>query len=80
MAAIRKAKVVWTGDLAKGSGTVTAASSGAFDGLAVTWASRVEKPDGRTSPEELLGAAHASCFCMALSHALGCAGTPPQLL
>lgn len=80
MAAIRKAHVVWTGDLAKGSGQVTATSSGAYKELPVTWAARTEQPGGKTSPEELLASAHASCFCMALSHALGAAGTPPQKL
>jgi osmotically inducible protein OsmC len=51
-----------------------------FEGLAVSWPSRTEAPDGRTSPEELLASAHASCFAMQLSAALGQAGTPPQTL
>jgi osmotically inducible protein OsmC len=80
MAATRKARVVWTGDLAKGKGEVTAESSGLFKGAVVTWASRTERSDGKTSPEELLAAAHASCFSMALSHGLGGAGTPPTRL
>ena len=80
MAAIRKAHVVWTGDLLKGSGKVDATSSGAFNQLPVTWASRTEKSDGKTSPEELVAAAHASCFCMALSAGLGKAGKPPTKL
>ena len=63
-----------------GSGVVSASTSGAFTELPVTWASRTESADGRTSPEELIAAAHASCFCMALSHGLGEAGTPPQKL
>ena len=80
MVAVRRAEVTWEGDLAHGSGQVSAASSNAFSDLAVTWASRIERPDGRTSPEELLAAAHASCFSMALSAGLGRAGTPPERL
>lgn len=80
MAATRKASAVWTGDLVKGSGKVTAESSGLFREAGVTWASRTERSDGKTSPEELLAAAHASCFCMALSAGLGKAGTPPTRL
>ena len=57
-----------------------AASSQAFTDLAVTWASRTEESNGRTSPEELIAAAHASCYCMALSNGLAKAGTPPQKL
>ena len=80
MAAVRRAEVTWEGDLARGSGRVSASSSQAFSDLPVTWASRTERPDGRSSPEELVAAAHASCFAMALSFALGNAGTPPQRL
>ncbi len=80
MAAVRRAEVIWQGELARGSGTVTAASSNAFSELPVTWGSRIERPDGRTSPEELIAAAHASCFAMALSGGLGRAGTPPERL
>ncbi len=80
MAATRRARVVWTGDLMKGNGTVTAESSGLFKDAAVTWASRTERSDGKTSPEELLAAAHASCFSMALSHGLAQGGKPPQRL
>lgn len=80
MSATRQARAVWTGDLASGSGTVDAVSSGKFSGLPVSWASRTEAPGGRTSPEELLAAAHASCFSMALSAGLGKAGTPPKRL
>ena len=80
MAAIRRANAVWEGDLMKGNGKVSAASSQAFTDLAVTWASRTEEPNGRTSPEELIAAAHASCYCMALSNGLAKAGTPPQKL
>ncbi|MBI4299597.1 MAG: OsmC family peroxiredoxin [Chloroflexi bacterium] len=80
MAALRRAEVVWEGDLISGSGNVTAVSSQAFRSLPVTWASRTEAADGRTSPEELIAAAHASCFSMALSAALGRAGKPPRRL
>ena len=80
MAAIRRAECVWDGDLASGSGSVSAATSQAFASLPVTWASRTESADGRTSPEELVAAAHASCYCMALSAGLGGAGTPPERL
>jgi len=75
----RTANTVWEGDLAKGGGTVTL-NSGATDSLPVTWASRTERSAGKTSPEELIAAAHASCFSMALSHGLGEAGTPPERL
>jgi lipoyl-dependent peroxiredoxin len=75
----RTASCTWEGDLAHGNGVVTGAS-GALDELAVTWASRTERSDGKTSPEELVAAAHASCYCMSLSHMLGEAGTPPEKL
>jgi osmotically inducible protein OsmC len=78
MAATRTATVTWTGTLAEGSGTVSAGSSELFTDLPVSWASRTEAPGGQTSPEELLAAAHASCFSMALSGALARAGTPPD--
>jgi lipoyl-dependent peroxiredoxin len=77
MAATRTATVTWDGTLAEGSGTVTAATE-LFTDLPVSWASRTESPDGRTSPEELLAAAHASCFAMALAGGLGRGGTPPD--
>ena len=80
MAAVRRADVTWDGDLAHGSGKLSASSSTAFSELPVTWGSRIERADGRTSPEELLAAAHASCFAMALSAGLGKAGTPPERL
>ena len=80
MAAIRTATVTWNGTLAEGNGTVTAGSSELFMDLPVSWASRTEGVDGRTSPEELLAAAHASCFAMALSGQLVRAGTPPDHL
>ena len=78
MAATRSATVTWNGTLAEGSGTVTAGTTGLFSDLPVSWASRTEEPDGRTSPEELLAAAHASCFSMALAGGLARAGTPPD--
>ena len=80
MAAIRRANVTWNGDLMSGSGEVSAETSKAFSDLPVSWASRTESADGRTSPEELVAAAHASCFAMAFSHELGSAGNPPQRL
>jgi osmotically inducible protein OsmC len=80
MAAERRADAVWEGSLIEGSGTITSTGSGALPELPVTWASRTESPEGRTSPEELIAAAHAACFAMALSHALAEAGSPPELL
>lgn len=80
MATERRAEVTWQGDLQSGSGTIDSVGSGAFGPLDVTWASRAEDPAGRTSPEELIAAAHASCFSMALSAGLGKAGTPPERL
>jgi osmotically inducible protein OsmC len=79
MATTSSATTVWEGDLAKGSGTTTPAS-GAFDAVDVSWSSRTERAAGKTSPEELLAAAHASCYCMALSHELAEAGNPPERL
>jgi lipoyl-dependent peroxiredoxin len=75
----RTAKTVWEGGLAKGNGTLSL-KSGATDDLPVTWASRTERSDGKTSPEELIAAAHSSCFSMALSHELGEAGHEPERL
>ena len=80
MSAIRRAEVSWTGDLATGTGTVSAVSSGAFTDLPVSWTARTEASGGKTSPEELVAAAHASCFAMAFSGGLGRAGTPPERL
>jgi lipoyl-dependent peroxiredoxin len=79
MATTRTAKTHWEGSLKEGAGSVTLESSGlgTYD---VTWASRAEEPNGRTSPEELIAAAHSACFSMALSNALAGAGTPPQSL
>jgi lipoyl-dependent peroxiredoxin len=75
----RTATCSWDGDLVHGAGVVTGAS-GALGDLPVTWASRTERSDGKTSPEELIAAAHASCFSMALSHGLAQAGNPPDHL
>ncbi len=80
MSAIRRAEADWSGDLASGQGTVRAATSNAFGDLPVTWAARTEAPDGMTSPEELVAAAHAACFSMAMSGRLGRAGTAPERL
>ena len=79
MAVESKASTVWEGDLAHGAGTTTP-DSGAFPAVDVSWASRTARAAGKTSPEELLAAAHASCFCMALAHELAEAGTPPERL
>ena len=80
MAAIRRAEVTWTGDLLTGAGTITSTTSGAVADLPVTWASRTEAHGGRTSPEELVAAAHASCYAMAFSGGLARNGTPPERL
>ena len=80
MATERTASVVWQGDLINGSGTIDTVTSGAIGPLDVTWASRSEEPNGRTSPEELIAAAWASCLSMALSSGLAKAGTPPEKL
>lgn len=80
MAAIRHAEVTWSGDLTSGSGTIDYVSSGAFSRMPVSWAARTEAHGGKTSPEELLAAAHASCFSMAFSNGLAKAGTPPTRL
>lgn len=79
MAAESSASTVWEGGLAEGRGT-TSPESGAFPDVEVTWGSRTARSAGKTSPEELLAAAHAACFCMALSHELGEAGNPPERL
>jgi osmotically inducible protein OsmC len=80
MATDRTASVVWQGDLMNGSGTIAQVPSGAFGPLDVSWASRAEEPNGRTSPEELIAAAWASCFAMALSGGLAKAGNAPEKL
>jgi lipoyl-dependent peroxiredoxin len=80
MATDRHAEVTWNGGLLDGRGRIDSVGSGAFAPLDVTWASRAEEPAGLTSPEELIAAAHASCFSMALSLGLAQAGTPPEEL
>src|ERR671932_1966010 len=80
MATERRAEVVWQGDLMNGSGTIGSVTSGALPQLDVSWPSRSEEPNGKTSPEELIAAAWASCFSMALSHALAQAGNAPERL
>jgi len=79
MAAQRRADVVWEGDLLNGNGKVKT-GSGALPEFPVSWASRTEQPGGKPSPEELLAAAHASCYAMALSATLARNRTPPQRL
>jgi osmotically inducible protein OsmC len=80
MATDRRAEVTWQGDLMGGSGVIERVGSGTFGPLDVTWASRAEEPAGRTSPEELIAAAHASCFSMSLAHGLAQAGNAPERL
>ncbi|MEU4740019.1 OsmC family protein [Actinosynnema sp. NPDC023658] len=77
MATTRKATTHWEGNLLEGKGSVALESSGigTYD---VSWPSRAEAANGKTSPEELIAAAHSSCYSMALSHGLAQAGTPPQ--
>jgi osmotically inducible protein OsmC len=81
MATDRRADVTWKGSLMDGSGTITATTSGAIGEQPVSWAARSEDATGgKTSPEELIAAAHAACFSMALSAGLSRAGTPPDEL
>jgi osmotically inducible protein OsmC len=75
----RTAEIVWTGSIARGSG-MTSGGSGAFQDLRMTAASRMGQPEGKTSPEELIAAAHAGCFTMALGSILAGRGTPPERL
>ena len=75
----RSAQTTWKGSLTKGEGTLSS-GSGALGELPVTWASRTERSEGKTSPEELIAAAHASCFSMALSHELSQGGNEPEQL
>ncbi|MBB5154615.1 OsmC family protein [Saccharopolyspora phatthalungensis] len=75
----RNATTQWNGDLKTGSGTVTLDSSNAGQ-FPVTWASRAQEPNGRTSPEELIAAAHSACYSMQLSGLLTAAGTPPETI
>jgi lipoyl-dependent peroxiredoxin len=79
MATTRTAHTVWHGNLTAGKGAVTFDSSGIGE-QPVSWPSRAEQANGKTSPEELIAAAHSSCFSMALSHGLTQAGTPPTQL
>lgn len=78
MAAVRNATATWQGDLPSGSGRVSAATSGVFGDLPITWKARTEASDGVTSPEELFAAAHAACFAMASSNELSKAGFVPE--
>src|SRR5437879_13660623 len=80
MAATREARAVWNGDLLSGTGTVSGASSGKFSDVPMSWSARTAEPGGRSSPEELLAAAHASCLAMALSAGLASAGSTPSRL
>jgi lipoyl-dependent peroxiredoxin len=80
MATERRAQVTWQGDLMSGSGTIDSVTSGALGGLPVSWRARSEEPEGKTSPEELIAAAHAACFSMALSHGLAQSGHAPEQL
>jgi osmotically inducible protein OsmC len=82
MATDRRADVTWKGSLAEGAGMITKTTSGAIGEQPVSWAARSEDvtAGGKTSPEELIAAAHASCFSMALSAGLAKAGTPPDEL
>lgn len=76
----RTTRTTWQGPLASGEGKLSEGSSGALDGLQLTWASRTEAPGDKTSPEELAAAAHSSCFAMALALKLGENNTPPRRL
>ena len=80
MATERSANVIWQGDLMNGSGTIAQAPSGAFGPLDVSWPSRADEPNGKTSPEELIASAWAACFAMALSNILAKADSPPEKL
>ena len=78
MAQVRQADANWSGDLLSGGGSVSATSSGIFSDQAITWRARTEASEGKTSPEELLAAAHAACYSMAVSHELAQAGLAPE--
>jgi osmotically inducible protein OsmC len=77
---VREADVSWEGNLARGAGALTAASSGAFEALGYSLPTRIAAPEGKTSPEELLASAHGGCFTMSLAGELTGAGTPPGRL
>jgi osmotically inducible protein OsmC len=76
----KSANAVWNGTLTEGSGSFSLSSSGVLTDSPVTWAARTGQPDGKTSPEELIAAAHAACYAMAFSYALQGAGTPAESL
>ena len=80
MATERRAEVVWNGSLMDGSGTIVSTTSSAIGEQPVSWPNRAEDSPSATSPEELIAAAHAACFSMALSHGLAQAGNPPDEL
>jgi len=81
MATDRKAEVSWTGSLLEGSGTIDSSTSGAIGGETVSWKARsTDEAGGSTSPEELIAAAHAACFSMALAAGLSKGGHPPDQL
>lgn len=80
MATDRTGSVTWRGSLTEGSGTIAAAPSGAFGELEVSWPSRSEEPNGKTSPEELIASAWAACYSMALSNGLAQNGTTAERL
>ena len=77
---VREADVVWEGNVARGSGRITAATSGAFADLAYSLPTRIGAAEGKTSPEELLAAAHGGCYAMGLASELAGAGTPAERL
>jgi osmotically inducible protein OsmC len=72
--------VTWSGSLIEGGGTIERVGSGVFGGLPITWNARTGEESGKTTPEELIAAAHASCYSMALSHGLAQGGNPPDSL
>ena len=74
------ASVTWSGSLLEGGGTIDSVGSGVFGGLPITWDARTGEEGGKTTPEELIAAAHASCYSMALSHGLAQGGNPPDSL
>jgi lipoyl-dependent peroxiredoxin len=76
----KHAQTTWKGDLESGTGAIQSVGSGSIGALDVSWPARTDDEDGTTSPEELIAAAHASCFSMALSHVLNQAGTQPDQL
>ncbi|MBA3329533.1 MAG: OsmC family peroxiredoxin [Actinobacteria bacterium] len=80
MATDRRAEATWRGSLMEGEGTIERVGSGAFGPLGVSWPARAESSGGKTSPEELIAAAHATCFAMALSNGLAQAGHAPEQL